>query len=300
MEATHRQAQRAALIAATVTAVVVAIKLYAANQSGSISVLGEALQSLVDVAISILTVIMIGLAAKPADEDHPWGHGKAEVLFSGVQMLIVIGTACVIAWQAALRFANPPEILAPIGIAAMSIAAVTNLAVITYIKRVAGRTGSAALRGEAEHLRGDLLASLGVLAGLIGYQMTGNRLVDPMIAILFVVLAIAFAVRQLNRVIHDLMDGALPPEEVQHVEDALNSHARVKGFHKLQTRRAGSLRIVSLHILLEDSLTFVEAHDLAEDVEQHLSEVLGGAQVTAHFEPYEAEMAHRRSAHHDH
>lgn len=291
--------ERAAKVSLIATSVVVAVKLAAAYLSGSVSVLAEGLQSLVDVAMSALALWAVRWGARPADEDHPWGHGKAEVLVSGFQMLVVIGTALVIAWQAALRLQNPPEIVVGWGLGAMVFSALSNTAVILYLKRTAKEHGSAALEGEAQHLQGDTFASLGILAGLVAYALTGWGPLDPLVAIAFTLVGALFAYRQLNRVLHQLLDGALPPDEVAKVEVALMEHPGVKGFHQLRTRMGGDIREVSLHVLLDDHLTFVEAHDLAEEVEDHLSQVLGGARVTAHYEPFEAEIEHRREEHGD-
>ena len=99
------------------------------------------------------------------------------------------------------------------------------------------------------------------------------------------------------KVIHPLMDGSLPPEQVALVEETLDKHSDVKGYHNLRTREAGDSRFVMLHVLLEDELSFVKAHDLAEQIEEEISKVLGGALVTVHYEPYEAEIKHRALEH---
>lgn len=280
------------------TIVIVTVKLGAAAVSGSISVLAEALQSLLDVAMSAMALVTVRYAARPADEDHPYGHGKAELLASATQMVVVIVTSAVIAWQASLRFANPQPIQVDWGIAAMAYAVIANLVMVAWLRRTARQHHSSALEGEAQHLLGDVLASGGVLFGLILVSVTGQLWLDPAIAVAFTLLGVVFAIRQLARLGHDLMDGALPPEEIKRVEAALQDHPLVKGYHKLRTRRSGTLRVVALHVLLDDDLTFVAAHDQAEEIEQHLSDVLGGALVTVHYEPYQAELEHQRTAHH--
>ena len=282
------------------TIVIVGIKLGAAAVSGSISVLAEALQSLLDVAMSAMALVTVRYAARPADEDHPYGHGKAELLASATQMVVVIGTSAVIAWQASLRFHNPQPIQVDWGIAAMAYAVVANLVMIGWLRRAAAEHHSAALQGEAQHLLGDVLASGGVLVGLVLVAATGQLWLDPAIAVGFTLLGVVFAIRQLAQLGHDLMDGALPPDEIKKVEAALRDHPLVRGYHNLRTRRSGTLRVVALHVLLDDDLTFVAAHDQAEEIEQHLSDVLGGALVTVHYEPYQAELEHQRTAHNRH
>lgn len=281
------------------TVIVVAVKLVAAWLSGSISVLAEGMQSLLDVVMSALALVTVRVASRPADEDHPWGHGKAEVLLSALQMLIVIATAIVIAWQASRRLLDPGAIEVGWGLGAMVLSVVMNSLAIFFLRKVGREEKSEALIGEAAHLQGDTLASLGVLGGLVAYALIGWKPLDPLVAIVFTLLGAYFAVRQLNRLVHQLMDGALPASEVFAVESALHQHPEVKGFHQLLTRQSGSLREVTLHVLLDDRLSFVEAHDLAEEVESELSAALGGARVTVHYEPFEAEMEHRRDEHGD-
>ncbi len=291
--------QRAATISLVATIVVVTIKLIAAWLSGSIAVLAEGLQSLLDVFISMLALWTIRLAAKPPDEDHPYGHGKAELLSSAFQMVLVVITAGAIAWQATARLYEPRTIEVSAGLWAMAFAVVVNIGLILYLRRTGRGHGSPALLGEAEHLRGDTFASAGILVGLIAYSISGWQILDPLIAIIFTLAGAGFAIRHLVHVLHDLMDGALPASDISLIEAVLKGHADVRGFHNVITRKSGHLRIVSIHVLLDDDLTFIAAHDLAEELEGEMSRALGGAHVTIHFEPYEAELAHRAEAHSD-
>lgn len=290
-------AQRAATVSLVTTVVVVTVKLAAAAVSGSIAVLAEGLQSTLDVALSAAALWAVRVSAKPPDEDHPYGHGKAELLLSAGQMVLVVLTAGVIAWQAALRIHDPKPIQPDWGLAAMAFAVVANGSVVAYLRGKARETGSAALAGEAEHLRGDILASLGVLLGLAAVKATGWAVLDPIVALVFTALGAGFAIRQLRRVLHPLMDGALPAEELAKITAVLDAHPEARGSHNVRTRNAGPMRIVTLHVLLDDDLTFVRAHDIAEQIEDELSRALGGALVTVHYEPYEAETAHRAEAH---
>lgn len=289
--------RRAVAVSLASTVIVVALKLAAAAVSHSVSVLSEGLQSVVDIVMSAVALWTIRLASIPPDEDHPYGHGRAEVISSALQMLVVIGTAFVIAWQATLRLANPVPVHPDWGLAAMAYSAIANTLVARYCLRVAKQHGSAALEGEAQHLNSDTFASVGVLAGLAVVKITAWPTLDPVIAIVFTSLGAVFAVRQLVRLTHQLMDGSLPPGEVAKVEEALHTHVHVRGFHNLRTRQTGNVRIVTLHVLLDDDLSFVEAHDLAEDVEAELRQVLGGALVTVHYEPYLAELEHQAREH---
>lgn len=290
-------AQKAAVVSVISTVVVVLFKVVGAMLSGSIAVLAEAMQSTLDVVLSVAALWTIRIAGKPPDDDHPYGHGKAELLLSAFQMTLVVVTAMVIAWQASLRFNDPRPIATDWGFAAMGYSLVANSLLIVYLRRVARDTHSEALASEAEHQRGDVFASLGVILGLLAYRITGWQWLDPIVAIVFTLTGAAFALAQLRKVVHQLMDGALPPEDIALIERVLRDHPATKGYHNVRTRRSGSLRIVGLHVLLDDDLSFVEAHDMAEHIESELSRALGGAHVTVHYEPYEAELIHQRIEH---
>lgn len=292
-------AQKAALISAVSTSVVVAFKLVAAGISGSIAVLAESLQSTLDVAMALVALWTLKVASKPADDSHPFGHGKAELLLSAFQMVLVILTSAVIAWQAALHLRDPHPLNADWGLAAMGYAVIANSIVIAYLKRTSRKTQSAALEGEAEHLRGDTLASLGVIGGLIAYKLTALRQIDPIVAIAFTLTGAVFAIKQLRKVLHPLMDGALPEADLKIIQTVLDTHPESRGYHNVLTRQTGLLRVVSLHVMLDDHLTFVSAHEIAENIEKELSDALNGAFVTVHYEPYEAEIAHRKAVHGD-
>jgi len=294
-----RTAQKAAAISVASAVVIVTFKLVAASISGSIAVLAEALQSTLDVAMSLSALWAIRIGSKPADEDHPFGHGKAEVLLSAFQMVMVAVTALVISWQAALRLHEPREVHPAWGMAAMGYSILANAVMILYLRKTAKATGSSALLGESSHLLGDSLACAGVFAGLTAYAVTGWKPIDPLLAIGFTLLGAYFAVRQLRSLIHALMDGALPPSDLALIATTLERHPESRGFHNVRTRSIGNRRDVNLHVLLDDHLTFVQAHDIAENIESELSNALGNAVVTVHYEPYEAELEHRRTVHGD-
>ena len=290
--------QRAATISLIATTIVVVMKLTAGAISGSVSVLGEGLQSFVDVLIAFGVVQTIRVASQPPDETHPYGHGKAEVLMSALQMVLITGTAGFIIAQAVNRLRNPQPIQADWGIAAMALSAAVNLAVSAHLAKVAKANPSPALQGEILHLRSDTLSAVGLIAGLIAVKLTNWVPLDPIMAIAFTLIIVFAALRQLRSVIHLLMDGAAPIEDIRAIEHTLETHDHVRGFHNLRTRTVGTTHHVDIHVLLDDDLSFVQAHDLAEEVEKQISTQLGGARVNVHYEPYQAEMAHQRSEDH--
>lgn len=291
-----QKTSRIAAISLAATTLVVAVKLVGAAKSGAISVLGEALQSLLDVLMAGITLWAVRYAAKEPDAGHPYGHGRAELLASAFQMVIAIFTAGVIAWQAGLRLASPRSIEPDWGMASMLFALVVNGLMMSYLRRGFDETGSEMLKSERAHLASDSFASLGVIAGLLLYRGTGVLWIDPAAAIIFTLIGAALAFRQLRSVIHPLMDGALPKEEVEEIQAMLDRHPESRGFHDFRTRTSGNIRHVEMHLLLDDQLSFVRAHEVADEIEEELKELLDGAVVTVHYEPYEAEMRKQASS----
>lgn len=294
-----RRAENGARLSFVVTVVVVAIKLVGGWMSNSASVLAEAFQSSVDVIASFGIWQAIRVASRPADDTHPYGHGKAEVLMSAAQLVLILGASGFILLMAVQRLTNPEPLRVDIGLLTLGVTALINVAISAYLARVAAQTNSSGLRTEVLHLRGDLFSVIGVLLGLALVRLTGAAWLDPAVAIVFTLVVIVAAIRQMISVIHTLMDGALPDNEIQAMEAVLRTHPDVRGFHNVRTRALGTSRYVELHVLLDDDLSFVRAHDMAEHLEADLSATLGGATVSIHYEPYEAEMAHRAEKHGD-
>ena len=289
--------QRAATVSLLCTSIVVAVKVAAGVASHSVSVLGEGLQSFVDVLIAFGVVQTIRVASQPPDPSHPYGHGKAEVLMSALQMVLITGTAGFIIAQAINRLRAPQPIGADWGIIAMAFSGVVNLAVSAHLASVARRQPSTALQGEILHLRSDAVSALGLIVGLVAVKLTNWLILDPLIAIGFTTVIVLAALRQLKGVVHLLMDGSAPIEDIRAIEHTLESHVHVRGFHNLRTRTVGSTHHVDIHVLLDDDLTFVAAHELAEEVEQQISRQLGGARVNVHYEPFHAELEHQAQEH---
>lgn len=297
MNASARRAQFAAKTSLAATVVVVAVKLVAAYLSGSVGVLSEALQSIVDIAMSAVAVAAVGYAAKPPDREHPYGHGKAELLAGAIQMLVIIATSGYILFRAWQRLREPEPIQWNIGALAMAYTLASNYIVAAFVGRVAKDTSSASLESEALHLRGDSIMSAGILAGMLLVGLTGSPWIDPAAAAASAVVGIWMAGNQLAKLVHPLMDGSLPEPQITELEAILNDHPEVRGYHNLRARSVGSQRFVDLHVLLDDDLTFVRAHELAELIEDELRVPLKGAIVNIHYEPSEAERVHRQTFH---
>lgn len=291
--------EQAAKLSLGVTICVVIGKLAAGFVTGSVSVLAEALQSSVDVLVAFGVVQAVRLASLPPDEEHNYGHGKAEVLLSAMQMILIMASAGFILSKAYGRLLKPEAIQADWGLVVMGLSAFVNIFLSLRLGRIAKEESSAALKGESLHLLGDAYSSAGIFVGLVLVVLFRSPILDPITAIIFTLAVGYLAIKQLREILHQLMDGAVSTNEREIIEGVLKSDARVLGFHAIRTRTVGSTHHVDLHILLDDDLTFIKAHDLAEEVELAISNALGGAYVNAHFEPYFQEMEHRRQVHAD-
>lgn len=285
------------MLSLTTNIFLVAIKIAAGFASGSVSVLAEGVQSSVDVVASALILVTVRVAAAPPDNEHPYGHGKAENLASLAQMLLILGTVAYLMSAAWSRWHHPVMPRLDWGIAALLVAIVANVLVSGRLSRVAKETGSQALAAEAMHLRSDMLSCVGVLVGLVLVWITREPRVDPAVAGIMTVVITVTAIKLLRDSVRPLLDESLPAEEEARVREALDSDPRVLGYHRLRTRRAGAVRLMDLHLLLDDDLSFREAHAITEDVEGEIRHVLPNVDVIVHAEPYHEEQLHQREHH---
>ena len=275
----------------------VIIKVGAGLQSNSLSVLGEGVQSLLDIVVSALIWFTVRAAAAPPDHDHPWGHGKFENLTSLLQMLLVLASIGGIWWASYLRWQNPVMPAVDWGIAAIMISIAINIAMSRHMSKVARATDSSALAAEAVHLRGDLWACAGVLTGLVSTHLFNNPRLDPLCAAIMTLFAGYAAIHLLRDTLRPLLDETLPDAEEHCIREVLESDPRILDFHKLRTRQAGAKRLADVHIMLDDNLTFRDAHQVSEEVEEAIRAALPNTDVIVHFEPYEEEIQHQRTAH---
>jgi cation diffusion facilitator family transporter len=296
-DASTKVRRRAARLSVFSNTGLVVVKVAAGLTSGSISVLAEGIQSTVDIFASLMIYVSLGVAGRPPDRRHPYGHGKVESLTSAVQMLLILGSTAFILFQAYRRLLSPRMPDVDWGIGAMGVALVVDLAVSSYLQRVARQTGSLALEAEAQHLRSDMYACAGVLLGLVAVRLTGWAPLDPIIAALLALVVIITAIRLMGVSLRPLLDQSLPAEEEAQIRRALDTDDRVMGYHKLRTRQAGSQRHVDVHVMLEDSLRLSEGHAIGEEIEQAIRQTLPNLDVVVHVEPYAEEISHQAMQH---
>lgn len=272
----------------------IALKTGAYLLTDSVGLLSDAIESLVNLVGAVMALIMLTIAARPADESHVYGHSKAEYFASFVEGLLILGAAAGIASAAINRFLNP-RALEQLGLGlAVSIAASTiNFLVARTLMDQGKRRQSITLEADAHHLMTDVWTSVGVISGVAIAGFTGWEILDPLIAIVVAINIIWTAVHLIRRSVGGLMDAALP-ENDQHAIQAVMNKYREKGvnFHALRTRQAAARRFISVHVLVPGEWTVHDSHHIAEDFESDIRAALGGVvTVFTHLEPVEDELS---------
>jgi cation diffusion facilitator family transporter len=282
---------RAAGVSIVSNSLLIVLKLAAGAVTGSIAIITEAIHSSIDLMASVVAYFSVRKADEPADEDHPYGHQKVENLAAAIEGMLILVGAGIIVYESVRRLFDGAEVESlGIGIAVIGFSSVANFAVSGYLYRQARLTESAALEGDAAHLRTDAFTSLGVLVALVLVELTGVPELDPITA-LVVAVAIVFAgVRIINRTSRVLVDEALPADELEAVREAIADFgaSEVVGFHKLRARRAGSRRYVDLHVQFRDGTSLKRAHEVSHELQNEIRGRLRGADVLIHLEPEEA------------
>ncbi len=267
----------------------IALKAAAWLLTGSVGFLSDAAESIVNLVGALVALIAVRVSVRPPDDDHAYGHEKAEYLSAGAEGALILAAAVGIAWVAVARLLDPQPLSdVGVGVAVSAVAAGLNLIVATLLIRVGREQRSITLDADGRHLMTDVWTSVGVVVGVIAVVLTGWERLDPIIALLVALNIVRTGVQLLGRSAGGLMDHALGPAEQAEIQAVLDTH-REDGveFHALRTRQAGRRAFVSLHLLVPGAWTVQQGHDLAERVERDLRERLPYATVFTHVEPRE-------------
>lgn len=262
--------------------------------TGSIGLLSDALESLVNLAGAMMALAMISLAEQPADEAHAYGHGKAEYFSAGFEGLLILAAAVAIALGAVERLCNPqPLEHAWLGLTVSAIASVLNLATALTLLSAGRKYRSLTLEADARHLLTDVWTSAGVIAAVGAVSLTHWLWLDPVIALLVAANIIRTGWALTRRAIQGLMDQSLPAVEYAKITAILDSY-RSEGldYHALRTRESGARRFVSVHILMPGAWTILRGHEYVERLEAEIRAALPQTTVITHFEPFEDPASH--------
>ena len=281
--------RRLAWVAIAAAVLTIGLKGAAAVITGSVGLLSDALESTVNLTTAIMTLIVLFIVARPEDEDHAYGHGKAEYLSSGAEGGLILAAAAGIIFVAVRRLINPmPVTHIDVGLVIVVIATLINLVVGQMMIRVGRRQRSIALEADGRHLMTDVLTSAGVILGVLLVNWTGIMRLDPIIAIVFALNIAVTGLRLILRSARGLMDTALPREEILAITSVLDRLAKEgMQYHALRTRQAGARSFVSVHIQVPGSWTVLEGHDLLERIDLELHKTVPNLTVFSHLEPME-------------
>lgn len=280
---------RFAWLSISAAVVTIGLKTAAWRLTGSVGLLSDALESLVNLAAAVMTLLMLGLAARPADDEHAYGYTKAEYFASGVEGALILLAAVGIAWAAVPRLLAPaPLEEAGLGLAISAAASLVNLGVGRVMLAAGRRHGSIALEADGHHLMTDVWTSAGVIAGVGAVALTGWQRLDPIIALVVAANIVWTGVKIVRRSALGLLDRALDPAELAAVTRVLDAHAaRGVQFHAVRTRQAGSRRFVTFHVLVPGGWSVSQGHDLVELIEAEVRAAVPNVNVLTHLEPVE-------------
>ena len=272
----------------------ITLKTAACYLTGSVGVLSDAIESLVNLAGAVMALIMLTIAARPADQDHVYGHSKAEYFASVTEGVLILVAAIGIISAAVQRLITPrPLEQLGLGLGVSVIASLINFIVSRILLNAGRERRSISLEADAQHLMTDVWTSAGVIGGVALAGFTGNQIIDPLVAIAVALNIIWTGFQLVNRSVAGLMDAALPEAELLIIEQVMSKY-REKGvnFHALRTRQAAARRFVSMHMLVPGNWTVHDAHHMAEDFESDIRAALGGViTVFTHLEPAEDELS---------
>ncbi|MBI5073709.1 MAG: cation transporter [Nitrospirae bacterium] len=286
MTAPHGTLARFAWLSIAAALLTMALKTAAYLLTGSVGLLSDAMESLVNLAGALMALAMLTIAARPADEDHAYGHSKAEYFSSGVEGTLILIAAISIAVAAVQRlFAPKPLEQIGLGLVVSVAASLVNLFVALILLQAAKSYHSITLKANAQHLLTDVWTSGGVLIGVGLVAITGWQQLDPFVALIVAGNIVWSGVRIVRESVFGLMDASLPVEDLSVVQGILDRHCRTDiQCHALRTRQAGSRKFVSFHVLVPGEWSVDKGHDLLEQMENDIRNALPNVTVFTHLE----------------
>ncbi|ARQ02046.1 cation diffusion facilitator family transporter [Pseudorhodoplanes sinuspersici] len=267
--------------------IVLALKYVAYHLTGSVALLSDAIESIVNVATAIATLFAISFAAQPADANHPYGHHKAEYISAVLEGVLIVVAAIAILHEAWLAYQSPRMIDAPwVGLAVNGGASVLN-AIWCYVLIAQGRAHkSPALVADGRHLFTDVVSSFGVFVGIALAALTGLSILDPILAALVALNILWAGWRLMSQSVGGLLDEALPEGDLSRIRAviAANADGAIEA-HDLRTRQAGRMTFVDFHLVVKGQMSVTEAHDICDRLERAIKAEVQDALISIHVEP---------------
>lgn len=283
---------KVALLSVASNTILIILKIIAGILSGSVSILSEAIHSSMDLIASIIALFSVSISSKPADRQHPYGHGKIENVSGVIEGLLIFIAAFLIIKESISKILNPSEISEVyIAIAVMGVSALANFFVSRTLYKVAKEEDSIALEADALHLKTDIYTSLGVAIGLLLIKLTDIAFLDPIVAMLVAMLIIKEAWVLCSNAFGPLLDASLCEEEEKQIQDIIEGFKEnVAGYHNLRTRKAGHYKYIDLDLFVKGQQTVADAHQLCDEIEKTIQENIKNSSINIHIEPEEIKI----------
>lgn len=277
---------RFAWLSIAVALLTIGLKTTAYLITNSVGLLSDALESIVNLIGALMALGMLTIAARPADESHTYGHSKAEYFSSGVEGTLILVAAISIAYAAIQRLITPkPLEQVGVGIIVSVVASLANLGVALILKRAGKQYNSISLTSNSHHLMTDVWTSAGVLIGVGAVALSSWQVLDPVIAILVALNIVWTGVGIIRKSISGLMDSALSQEYLDIIQAVLDRHKETEvKFHAIRTRQSGSLKVISMHVLVPGNWTVDRGHQLVTRIENELHRAIEDSEVSTHLE----------------
>lgn len=286
---TNQRKKTAAVLSIISNIALTILKIIVGIISGSLSIISEAIHSLSDFLASIITYFSVIKSSEPADDDHPYGHGKYEDMAGFIEGLLIISAAIFIIFKATKKIVLgvPSETENFLGIIVMTVAVVINFIVSSYIFKVAKSSDSISLYADGQHLRTDVYSSLGVLIGLLLIKITGYSALDPIIAILVAVFIFRTGHFITNRSWMNLLDHSLPEEDIKQIEQIINNYSDITKLKKrgIKARRLGPTKDINLTLQFKKDTTICDCHKICDEIEQSIRKIYPNCSISIHAEP---------------
>jgi len=283
--------QKAARISIASNTTLILLKTVAGIVTGSISLIAEAVHSLVDLAAAIIAFMAVRISDRPADQDHPYGHGKAENISGVAEGALIFVASGIIIYEAIKRLiAGATLEFLDVGIGIMIASIATNVIVSRYLFKVSSEQDSLALEADAYHLSTDVITMSAVLVALVVVRFTGFTIFDPIAATFVAVFIGRAAYNIIKKSSRGLLDMRLSQSEEDKIRSCIMEHGgQLVGFHNLRTRKAGSQRLIDLHLVVPKNVDVEKAHRLCDHLEQDIKQCLPRSDVVIHVEPCDTE-----------
>ncbi|MDS0526580.1 cation diffusion facilitator family transporter [Clostridium sp. SHJSY1] len=267
--------------------ILIAMKLAVGTITGSVSIISEAIHSTMDLIAAIIAFFSVRISDMPADENHPYGHGKVENISGVIEALLIFVASIWIIYESVKKIISPSEEVGSfaLGFIVMFISAAVNFIVSRKLYKVAKQEDSVALEADALHLKTDVYTALGVGVGLLLIWVTKLDFLDPVVAILVALFILKEAFDLLKSAFNPLLDYKLSDQEIKRIESSIAKYSSIYcDFHNLRTRKSGNIKYIDLHLVFPENMSVKSAHDICDKIEYDLESSLKKTEVMIHLE----------------